>query len=96
MNRWVYILSALTDDKFTQYVLNVDGNEAVPQTAVILWPLQPNSTNELWQFTSDGRILSALNNQLVLSLGPAYSKGPGYTVIVDTLQGPAPPRSSGT
>lgn len=86
---WVYIASELTDGTSTQYVLNVKDNRAEPDEQVILWPLQEGSLNELWQITKDGRVLSALNNQLVLSLGAPWPDG-GYILIVDTEQVPTP------
>jgi len=58
------------------YVLNVAGYVASHGTSVILWVLARQAPqNELWLFSSDGHIVSALDDQLVLGVD---SSGGGW------------------
>ncbi|WP_064682528.1 hypothetical protein [Rhizobium bangladeshense] len=79
---WRYIVSNLTDGDGTTFVLNVKGADESPGTDVIVWQLEADSSNSMWQITSDGRILSAMNRSLLL--GAAESDG-GPVVIQSAL-----------
>jgi hypothetical protein len=72
--QWFYIQSPLSDSIGNTYVANVSGGSDAPGTSVILWPLQPNSPNVLWQY-SDGYIFSALFPLLVGSFGVVLDLG---------------------
>lgn len=84
---WRYITSILTDPDATTFVLNVKGNVDAPGTNIIVWQLQPNSRNSLWQVTSDGRILSALDRSLLVGPSSSSSGGALVTQSATTAQG---------
>jgi len=48
--QWFYIQSPLSDSIGNTYVANVNAASLEQGTSVILWPLQPNSPNVLWQY----------------------------------------------
>lgn len=75
---WRYIVSNLTDSDDTTFVLNVKGADQSPGTDVIVWQLEENSSNSMWQITDDGRILSAMNRSLLLGVS-ATDGGPVLT-----------------
>lgn len=94
---WVYFQSALQDYAGQNCVFNVDANRTDPGTPVIVWPLTTDSSNvsnELWQVTPDGRILSAQGNNLVLTLGNPWNDNEGYYVTVDVQEDPLPLRQT--
>jgi hypothetical protein len=88
---WAYVVSALSpmSPEYIPYVLSIqDGNPAAG-TPVILSSQETNSQSQLWMFTSDGRILSPVGLQNLMSLGPAYGgDGGGYTVVMNPQQNP--------
>jgi hypothetical protein len=88
---WAYVVSALSpmSPEYSPYVLSIqDGNPAAG-TPVILSSQETNSQSQLWMFTSDGRILSPVGLQNLMSLGPAYGgDGGGYTVVMNPQQNP--------
>lgn len=90
--QWVYLRSALTQADGSACLLNVQGGSTTPGTEAIVWRvLSQVGPNELWQIMPDGRIVSALDSSLVLTLGPPNDgEGGGYFVTVDTPQDPLP------
>ncbi|MFE7583827.1 hypothetical protein ACFU5Y_20000 [Streptomyces gardneri] len=91
---WAYFQSALQDGNSQNCVLNVEGDRTSAGTPVIAWPITPDprhTSNELWQVTADGRIVSAQGNNLVLTLSSSASEADdGYFVVVDTQRDPLP------
>ncbi|MFD8637833.1 hypothetical protein [Streptomyces sp. NPDC059533] len=91
---WAYFQSALQDGNSQNCVLNVEGDRTSAGTPVIAWPIAqdpPGISNELWQVTPDGRIVSAQGNNLVLTLSSSVSEADdGYFVVVDTQRDPLP------
>jgi Ricin-type beta-trefoil lectin domain len=64
---WTYIVSA-TGTKAAPLVVNIQGGAPTPGSQIIAYPLKPSSPNELWLFTADGYILSALDSSLCLTV----------------------------
>ncbi|KAK9242233.1 hypothetical protein V1506DRAFT_548237 [Lipomyces tetrasporus] len=62
----------------SSYGLNVRGYVAEVGTQVILYPWCGGQDNELWTMDSEGRIISQLNDQLVIGLD---NSDPPYTVL---------------
>ncbi|EGC37172.1 hypothetical protein DICPUDRAFT_15974, partial [Dictyostelium purpureum] len=65
------------------YCLNIKNGSKDQNTPVILWPIQKNSTNELWQLTSDGHIISRMFGNVVLDVGNSVdgSNSKFYVII---------------
>jgi hypothetical protein len=82
--QWFYIQSPLTDSIGNTYVANVEAANASPGAQIILWPLQPNSYNALWQY-KNGTIASALGNQ-DLVLDTSYV-APNTWVVLNSANG---------
>ncbi|HEY2039088.1 MAG TPA: ricin-type beta-trefoil lectin domain protein, partial [Edaphobacter sp.] len=82
--QWFYIQSNLTDSSGRTYVANVEAANASPGAQIILWPLQPNSYNTLWQF-KNGTIVSALGSQ-DLVLDTSYA-APNTWVVLNSANG---------
>jgi hypothetical protein len=80
---WGYFKSALSPTRpfYSPLVLNIDYASTNPGTNVILYPLQANSDNELWQITSDGHIVSAMASGLVLDLGDPITWDGQFSVV---------------
>lgn len=77
--KWVFFQSALTDSSNNTYVATVqDGTSNVVATPV----QSTNTSNQMWQVTPDGRILSATSGNPVVSLGDNYGWGPNGNYIV--------------
>jgi hypothetical protein len=90
---WAYVVSALSPltPEYSPYVLSIQDGNPAPGIPVILSSQGTNSQGQLWMFTSDGRILSPVGFQNLMSLGPAYSgDGGGYTVVMNPQQNPTP------
>jgi hypothetical protein len=81
---WFYIQSPLTDNIGRTLAANVQGSVASPGAQIIVWPLQPNSYNTLWQF-KNGTIASALGNQ-ELVLDTSYV-APNTWVVLNSANG---------
>jgi hypothetical protein len=64
---WTYLLSA-TGTPSAPMVLNIQGDDPNRDAQIIVWPLQPNSPNELWMFTTDGYIISSLKPNMCLTV----------------------------
>ncbi|MCG5214555.1 hypothetical protein [Streptosporangium sp. KLBMP 9127] len=88
--KWAFFQSGLQDDTENACLLNVQWDQTTSGANVIVWPLgDAVATNELWQVTPDGRILSDQGNNLVLTMGPV-APGGGNSVTVETQQNPLP------
>lgn len=91
---WRYITSTLSDADQTTFVLNVEAANRAPGASVIVWQLEANAANSIWQLTPDGRALSAMDRSLLLGVsdtggGPvvlqsAVSPQSGQTWSVDS------------
>jgi hypothetical protein len=81
--KWVFIQSALTDNENNTYVATLEDGTS----SVVLSPMQRNSSNQLWQITPDGRLLSATSGNPVVTLGSNYNWGPNGNYIA---VGPSP------
>lgn len=81
--KWVFIQSALTDNENNTYVATLEDETS----NVVVSPMQRNSSNQLWQITPDGRLLSATSGNPVVTLGSNYNWGPNGNYIV---VGPSP------
>jgi hypothetical protein len=62
---WSYIQSGLTTDQSNPLVATIQEGTS----NVVLSPAQANSSNQLWQITPDGRILSATEGNPVMTRG---------------------------
>lgn len=60
--QWFQIVYAPTLRSRTPLVLNVANNTAAGAENIILWPQQPNSRNELWEYTQSGQFVSAVGD----------------------------------
>jgi len=72
--QWFYIQSPLSDSIGNTYVANVSGGIRSQGTSVILWPLQPNSSNVLWTYF-EGYICSALYPPVISPYGVVLDLG---------------------
>ncbi|MCV2420988.1 hypothetical protein [Paucibacter sp. DJ2R-2] len=84
-NSWIQIASAI--DGGNDYVLQVEAPAVAGTPVVLSTPGTNGGSRCLWQFTSDGRILSQLMGQLVLG---ANSDGTLVVVPYDTSPTPDP------
>jgi hypothetical protein len=64
---WTYILSA-TGTPSAPMAVNIQWNDPNRNAQIIVWPLQPNSPNELWMYTTDGYIISSLKSNMCLTV----------------------------
>jgi hypothetical protein len=75
---WSYIQSGLTTDQSNPLVATIQEGTS----NVVLSPVQPSSSNQLWQITPDGRILSATEGNPVMTLGSQLGGGQNGNYIV--------------
>jgi hypothetical protein len=68
-DQWTTIRSGLSTTT-ADLVLNVDKDAITPGTPVITYPIEANQPNSIWQFTSSGQIVSAVDSQAALSVQP--------------------------
>lgn len=81
-NAWKYITSSLTDSDLTTFVLNVADSDDSLGAKIIVWQLEQNAANSMWQLTPDGRILSAMDRSLLLG---ASDTGGGPIVLQSAM-----------
>ena len=63
---WTYLLSA-TGTQSAPMVANIQNNDPNRGAQIIVYPLTPNSLNELWLFTAEGYIISGLRPLMCLT-----------------------------
>jgi hypothetical protein len=68
-DQWTTIRSGLSTTT-ADLVLNIDQDAITPGMPVITYPMVANQPNSIWQFTSSGQIVSAVDSQAVLSVEP--------------------------
>ena len=63
---WTYLLSA-TGTQSAPMVANIQNNDPNRGAQIIVYPLKPNSLNDLWLFTAEGYIVSGLRPMMCLT-----------------------------
>jgi hypothetical protein len=86
---WSYIQSGLTEDQSNPLVATIQEGTS----NVVLSPVQANSSNQLWQITQDGRILSATSGNPVMTLGSLLGGGQNGNYLVTA---PSPAQTDST
>jgi hypothetical protein len=76
--KWSYIQSGLSEHQKKPLVATIQEGTS----NVVLSPRQPNSSNQLWQITPDGRILSATEGNPVMTLGSQLGEGQNGNYLV--------------
>ncbi|KAK5579412.1 hypothetical protein RB653_009095 [Dictyostelium firmibasis] len=70
---WGYFQSKQLDSNNNCWGLSVLNGSSSYNTSVVMNKIQAKSKGQIWQMTSDGHILSRLDGNLVLDVGPAIS-----------------------
>jgi len=86
---WSYIQSGLTTDQSKPLVATIQEGTS----NVVLSPVQASSSNQLWQITPDGRILSATSGNPVMTLGSQLGGGQNGNYIITA---PSPAQTDST
>jgi hypothetical protein len=89
MPTWSYIQSGLTEHQKKPLVVTIQEGTS----NVVLSSVQRNSSNQLWQITPDGRILSATEGNPVITLGPQLGEGQNGNYLVTA---PSPAQTDST
>ncbi|KAN0019412.1 hypothetical protein ACTFIU_002620 [Dictyostelium citrinum] len=70
---WGYFQSKQLDSNNQYWGLSVLNGSSSYNTSVVMNKVQAKSKGQIWQMTSDGHILSRLDGNLVLDVGPAIN-----------------------
>jgi hypothetical protein len=74
-----YVASTLTDQDNTTFVLNVSNPSVTSDDQpIVLSPLAANTSSQMWQITSDGRMLGGTDPALIVGLSPNSIAGGGW------------------
>jgi hypothetical protein len=81
---WFQIVYAPTLRSQSPQVLNVANNTAAGAEDIILWPLQANSRNELWQYTQSGQFVSAVGDYWFNTF--TNEKSPAQPMVISSVR----------
>ncbi|KAM9987663.1 hypothetical protein ACTFIZ_003008 [Dictyostelium cf. discoideum] len=70
---WGYFQSKQLDSNNDYWGLSVLNNSTSNNTSVVMNKVEAKSKGQIWQMTSDGHILSRLDGNLVLEVGPSIN-----------------------
>ncbi|KAM9987662.1 hypothetical protein ACTFIZ_003007 [Dictyostelium cf. discoideum] len=70
---WGYFQSKQMDSNNDYWAMSVLNSSTSYGTTVVMNKVQAKSINQIWQMTSDGHILSRLDGNLVLDIGPSIN-----------------------
>nr|AAP40294.1 calcium up-regulated protein [Dictyostelium discoideum] len=70
---WGYFQSKQLDSNNNYWGLSVLNNSKSYNTSVVMNKVQAKSIGQIWQMTNDGHILSRLDGNLVLDIGPSIN-----------------------
>jgi Ricin-type beta-trefoil lectin domain len=82
---WLYLLSG-TGTAAEPLVANIEYGFPTPGSQIIVWPLTPNPSNELWMLTIDGYIISQLDSNLCMTIVDGNVVANPVTAFGDTSQ----------
>lgn len=83
--QWFQIVYAPSIGTQNPLVLNVANNTAGGGENIILWPLQANSRNELWQYTQSGQFVSGVGDYWYNTF--TSSKSPAQPMALSQMNG---------
>ncbi|KAN0038530.1 hypothetical protein ACTA71_000708 [Dictyostelium dimigraforme] len=83
---WGYFQSKQMDSNNDCWGLTVLNGSSSYNTSVVMNKVQAKSKSQIWQMTSDGHILSRLDGNLVLDVGPAINGTNSYYLNTNVYQ----------